>query len=321
MNLGAFDLNLLKVLHALLTERHVTRAAERLGRSQPAVSNALQRLRQSLGDDLLVRSPNGLALTPRAQLLQQPLRDLLALVDDTVLGPSPFDPATTDGVFRVALPDRLTIAIVPPLFERLHRAAPRLALQIVTADRDHAVELLNADAIDAFVGWVDDPPQHLHSEFLLDEAPFCVMRRGHPLTRRKRFTIAALLSYPHLAVSAAGGRTQIFDDRLAQHGLARHAQVILTSFTAVPHILRGSDMVGVFTRFAAEAFLPGDGLIKRPLPLDVGNITTSLIWHARYERDPRHAWLRAQITSVCKTISGMTIGRTAARRATARSRD
>lgn len=320
MNLGAFDLNLLKVLHALLTERHVTRAAERLGRSQPAVSNALQRLRQSLGDDLLVRSPNGLALTPRAQLLQQPLRDLLALVDDTVLGPSPFDPATTDGVFRVALPDRLTIAIVPPLFERLHRAAPRLALQIVTADRDHAVELLNADAIDAFVGWVD-PPQHLHSEFLLDEAPFCVMRRDHPLTRRKRFTIAALLSYPHLAVSAAGGRTQIFDDRLAQHGLARHAQVILTSFTAVPHILRGSDMVGVFTRFAAEAFLPGDGLIKRPLPIDVGNITTSLIWHARYERDPRHAWLRAQITSVCKTISGMTIGRTAARRATARSRD
>lgn len=316
MNLGAFDLNLLKVLSALLTERHVTRAAERLGRSQPAVSNALQRLRQSLGDELLVRSPNGLALTPRAELLQQPLRELLALVDDAVLGPSPFDPATTDGIFRVALPDRLTIAIVPRLFERLHRAAPRLVLQIVTADRDHAVELLNAETIDAFVGWVDDPPPHLHSEFLLDEAPFCVMRRGHPLARRKPFTMAALLSYPHLAISAASGRTQIFDDRLARHGLERHAQVILTSFTAVPHMLRGSDMVGVFTRFAADAFAATDGLIKRPLPLDVGNITTSLIWHARNDRDPRHAWLRAQIASVCKTISGKPT-----RRAAARSRD
>lgn len=313
MNLGAFDLNLLKVLNALLTERHVTRAAEQLGRSQPAVSNALQRLRRSLGDELLVRSPDGFALTPRAQMLQQPLRDLLALVDDTVLGAPAFDPATADGVFRLALPDRLTIAIVPHLFERLHRAAPRLALRIVTADRDHAVDLLNADSIDAFVGWVDNPPPHLHSEFLLDEAPFCVMRRGHPLAKRKRFTMAALLGYPHLAVSAAGGRTQIFDDRLAQHGLERHAQVILTSFTAVPHMLRGSDMVGVFTRFAAESFSATNGLVKRPLPLDVGNITTNLIWHARNDRDPRHAWLRAQITSVCKTIRGKPARRPSAR--------
>lgn len=306
MSLGAFDLNLLKVLHALLTERHVTRAAQRLGRSQPAVSNALQRLRRSLNDELLVRAPQGLALTPRAQLLQQPLRDLLALVDGTVLGPPAFDPATADGIFRVALPDRLTIAIVPLLFARLHHAAPRLVLQIVTADRDHAAALLNADAIDAFVGWVDDPPPHLHSEFLLDEAPFCVMRHGHPLAKHKRFTMSALLGYPHLAVSAAGGRTQIFDDRLAQHGLERHAQVILTSFTAVPQMLRGSDMVGVFTRFAAEAFSASDGLAKRPLPLDVGNITTKLIWHARNERDPRHAWMRGQIVSVCKEISAAT---------------
>ena len=314
MNLATFDLNLLKVLNALLTERHITRAAEQLGRSQPAVSNALQRLRHSLGDELLVRTPSGFALTPRASLLRQPLHDLLALVDGAVLGPQPFDPATTDGIFRVALPDRLTIAIVPPLFERLHKAAPRLALQIVTADRDHAVELLDADGIDAFVGWVDDPQPHLHSEFLLDEAPFCVMRRGHPLAKRKRFTMAMLLDYPHLAVSAAGGPTQIFDDRLAKHGLERHAEVILTSFTAVPHMLRGSDMIGVFTRFAADAFTAADGLVKRPLPLDVGNITTNLIWHARNDRDPRHAWLRAQITSVCKTIRDLSRQAPATRR-------
>src|SRR5512143_2207680 len=114
MNLSSLDFNLLKVLDALIAERNVTRAGKRLGRSQPAVSNALQRLRHLLGDDLLVRGPNGFVLTPRAEAIREPLREAMALMENC-FGETQFDPAKAAGVFRLSTPDRLSIALLPPL--------------------------------------------------------------------------------------------------------------------------------------------------------------------------------------------------------------
>lgn len=296
MNFGDFDLNLLKTLNALLTERHVTRAAESLGRSQPAVSNALQRLRTALGDELLVRSPKGLALTARAEKLQKPLRDLLALIENNVFGAAPFKPDSAEGLFRISMPDRLTIAVVPTLLERLQKLAPKISLHVITADRDQALQRLNGEEIDLFIGWIKDVPHYLNSEFLADEMPYCVMRRGHRLMKpRAQFTLDAVLSHPHLVVSASNNRTQIFDDLLEKRGLNRHARVTLTNFTAVPHLLKQSDMIGVFTKLAADAFSKSFGLAKRPLPEDVGKIATYMIWQARNDRDQRHAWMRQQV--------------------------
>jgi DNA-binding transcriptional LysR family regulator len=169
MPLRNFDFNLLKTLDALLEERNVTRAGARLGRSQPAVSNALHRLRGLLGDDLLVRGAGGLVLTPRAEALRQPLREAMTMVGDCLFQAAAFDPAHATGVCRISMPDRLTLAVIPPLLDRLRQQAPNLDLHVRTADRQQALDLIEADQIDLALGWFDDMPRHLSAEFLLDE--------------------------------------------------------------------------------------------------------------------------------------------------------
>jgi len=296
-----FDFNLLKVLDALIAERNVTRAGERIGRSQPAVSNSLHRLRKLLGDDLLVRGANGLVLTRRAEALRQPLREAIALVDDCFFQEASFDPALATGVYRISTPDRLTLAVIPPLFDRLRRVAPNMDLLVMTADRQQALDLLDQDRIDIALGWFDEMPRHLSAEFLLGEDLYCVFRRGHPILKPKsKFNIEAVLSFPHLIVSATGGRRAIFDDLLSRHNLQRHALVAVSNFTAVPHLLAGSDMIGVFTKLASDVFEKSFGLLKRRVPLDVGKIATNMAWHARSKRDRKHMWLRQQIKAVYK---------------------
>ncbi len=303
MNLGNIDFNLLKVLDALVTERNVTRAGKRLGRSQPAVSNALQRLRQLLGDDVLVRGPHGLVLTPRADAIREPLREALSLIETCLAREPKFDPASATGVFRLSTPDRLSLALVPPLLARLQKSAPNMALQVITADRQQALDLLDQDRTDLALGWLNEKPSHFSSEPMLEEKLFCVFRREHPILRRSvKFDIATVLSYPHLVVSATGQRAAIFDELLARHGLRRHALVAVTNFTAVPSLLSRSDMIGVFTELAAEVFQKSFNLAKRPVPVDVGNIATNMVWHVRYDRDRKHAWLREQIKAVYRSF-------------------
>ncbi|MDI1345966.1 MAG: LysR family transcriptional regulator [Pseudolabrys sp.] len=301
MPLKNFDFNLLKTLDALIEERNVTRAGARLGRSQPAVSNALHRLRVLLGDDLLVRGAGGLVLTPRAEALRQPLREAMTLVGDCLFQAAAFDPAHATGVCRISMPDRLTLAVIPPLLDRLRQQAPNLDLHVRTADRQQALDLIEADQIELALGWFDDMPRHLSAEFLLDEYLYCVFRSGHPILKpRSKFAIEAVLAFPHLVVSATGGRRAIFDDLLSRYSLKRHALVSVSNFTAVPHLLARSDMIGVFSKLASDVFEKSFGLVTRRIPLDIGKIATNMVWHARSERDRKHAWLRQQIRAVYK---------------------
>jgi DNA-binding transcriptional LysR family regulator len=299
VNINNLDFNLLKVLDALIVERSVTRAGRRLSRSQPAVSNALQRLRHLFGDELLVRGPAGFTLTPRAEALRGPLHDALLLLENFVAEEPSLDPAKATGVIRLSTPDRLSLALVPPLFARMQRYAPSMALQVMTADRQQALDLLDANRIDLALGWLDEKPSHLQVEFMMDESLHCVFRRDHPIVRRKsKFDIANVLSYPHLVVSATGMRRAIFDDLLLRHRLRRDALVAVTNFTVVPQLLLRSEMIGVFTSLAAEVFHAAFGLAKRPIPIDVGKISTSMVWPLRFEKDKKHEWVRQQIKAV-----------------------
>jgi DNA-binding transcriptional LysR family regulator len=304
MDLGNVDFNLLKVLDALISERNVTRAGVRLGRSQPAVSNALGKLRKILGDDLLVRGPNGFILTPRAEAIRTPLREAIGLAESCLAGEAQFNPATATGVFRLSTPDRLSIAVVPTLFDRLRKLTPNMSLQVLTADRKQALDLLDQDRTDIALGWLDEKPGHLNAEFMLPEKLFCVFRRDHPiLNRGVKFDIAAVLSFPHVIVSATGNRVAIFDDLLLRHGLRRKALVAVSNFTAVPHLLARSDMIGVFTELASNVFERSFKLAKRAVPINVGKISTNMVCHHRNDSDRKHVWLRRQIKAVYEAFN------------------
>jgi LysR family transcriptional regulator, mexEF-oprN operon transcriptional activator len=298
-----FDLNLLTVLDALIAERNVTRAGHQLSRSQPAISNSLHRLRGLLRDDLFVRGPDGLILTPRAEAIREPLREIMTLINESIIEEASFDPARATGVYRISMPDRLTVAIVPPLMERLTKSAPAMELHVMTADRRHAIDLLEQDRVDLAVGWFDEKPRILHSEFLADEELYCIYRPGHPITRSNRKAgIKTILSYPHLIVSATGERSAIFDGFLERYNLRRQAHISVSNYTVVPHLLRHSDMIAVLTKLAADVFERSYGLEKRRVPIEFGRISTNMVWHARSDRDSKQAWLRRQIKAAYNSL-------------------
>ena len=180
-----FDLNLLTVLDTLIAERNVTRTGHQLSRSQPAISNSLHRLRDLLRDDLLVRGPDGLILTPRAEAIREPLREIMTLIDANILQEATFDPGLAAGVYRISMPDRLALAVVPPLMARFKKMAPAIDLHLMTADRRHALDLLEQDHVDLALGWFDEKPRNTNSEFLGDEELYCVFRKGHPIAKSR----------------------------------------------------------------------------------------------------------------------------------------
>lgn len=296
MDLSRIDLNLLKVLDALIEERSVTRAGERLGRTQPAVSNALARLRTLTGDRLLVRSPGGLALTPRAEAMREPLKEFMRLAETCLGDNGGFEPRTASGILTVAMPNRLALPVLPRLARGLAAEAPGLSLQVVTADREPALALLTDGVAEIAIGWHQTPPPHCPTEALFEDRFVCLLRKGHLLAEAMDAPdLERLLGYPHVLVSAIGRRRAIFDEMLAERGLERKVAVALSNYAAVPFLLEASDMVGVFLERSAAFYRDRFSLETRPLPIDLPPIATSMAWHRRNEEDARNRWVRQLI--------------------------
>jgi DNA-binding transcriptional LysR family regulator len=225
------------------------------------------------------------------------------LIEESIVQETTFDPALATGVCRISMPDRLALAMVPPLMARLTKMAPAIDLHLMTADRRHALDLLEQDHVDLALGWFDEKPRNTNSEFLGDEELYCVFRKGHPIAKsraksRPKANIDRILSFPHLIVSATGGRSAIFDDLLARYNLKRQAHVSVSNYTAVPHLLKQSDMIAVLTKSPSDVLERSFGLMKFRVPFEVGKIATNMIWHSRNERDGKQAWLRKQIKAV-----------------------
>lgn len=300
-----FDLNLMVILHALLEERSVTRTGKRLGRTQSAISNALKRLRDLLGDPLFVRTPNGLRPTSRALELAPIVARIVEDAASCIAQPNDFDPTTAQAQFTIGAPDRFSLPIFLPLLERIGRIAPDIVINLRTTDRDYAIRLIEAEEIDLAMGWFDQTPPHIASLFAYEDRFVCLCRQGHPLLEGGgRPALEDILAFSHLVVSSTGDRRAAFDAVLRQHGHQRTIAATLMSFTIVPELLSQSDLVGVFTDRTAAYFVARTGLISVPVPLEVSPIANHLIWHRRFEKDRAHSWLRAEILSACAADSG-----------------
>jgi LysR family transcriptional regulator, nod-box dependent transcriptional activator len=297
-SLYGVDMNLLVALDALLCEQNVTRAAARLGVTQPAMSNALARLRRLLDDEILVRVGREWQLTPKARAVKEPLERMLGIARDEVLGPAPFDHASSQRRFRIATANSSAVILVAPLVARLSRVAPGVVVQVVPVGSPRN-DLLDRPDVDVlllpdFYG-IAHPNVHL-----LSLEWTCLVDVNHPFSG-DRFDRASFVEYPHVVYEHDGVATQAHSSLVA-HGLDGSGHVIVDDFILIPFLLQGSHFVGLLQDALAERILGGMSLRRVKAPVPLPGVRINMYWNARNEHDPAHQWLREQMLEIGQQI-------------------
>jgi DNA-binding transcriptional LysR family regulator len=292
MRLAGIDLNLLTSLDALLESQSVTRAARRLGVTQPAVSHALRRLRDLLGDELLVRTPKGMRPTPRAIELRPAVRAAIDAAEVVLQAAPGFDPATAERAFVVAMADQASFLLMPPLFERLSREAPGIRLEL----RPGPIDALG-DEVDLLIGVFRDRPAGIRDEPLFHEEFACVIRKGSAAARGP-FDLKRYLALPHLLVAPRGRPGSPLDDALARAGQRRRVVLTVPHFLVAPHVIASSDLVWTAPTGLARAFAELLPLAIREPPFHTPGFDVVMRWHVRLDRDAGLAWLRRMLREV-----------------------
>lgn len=296
-DLTRIDLNLLLVLHQLLRHRHVSRAAEVLGLTQPAVSNALRRLRALLGDELLVRAPGGMQPTPHALRLAEPVAQALALLQDALSQRASFAPANSERVFTVAMSDVGEIYFLPVLVPALAQDAPGVTLRTVSLQGPALAEALASGAIDLALGSLPQLRAGFYQQALFRQRYVCLMRAGHPGARQP-LGRAAFQSFDHVRVEAPGtGHAQV-EEHLARLALRRRVRLTVPNFVALGHVLASTDLVATVPERFAERVCASLGLLARPLPVKAPHSIIHQFWHTGMHADAGHQWLRARIAGL-----------------------
>lgn len=312
VHLRTFDLNLLKVLDAVMSERNITRAAHRLALTQPAVSNALRRLREALGDDLLIRNGRILEPTDRGLELWTAVQEALQRLQ-TSLAPSVFDPAHATTAFVLTLADATGAELMPGLVEAITAQAPNVSLRVVpltTRDPRRMLEEGQADlAIGHFPSVLADLTARAQSgelvsyqhQRLFSSDYVCVMRQDHPLTREP-LTLAHFCEARHMLVSFSGRAYGFVDEALALLGRSRRVVLTVNQFFTAGKVVINSDLLTVLPRHFVNVTGFADRLALRELPFEVSAIQVDALWHQRHNSSSAHAWLRAQVTALAARV-------------------
>ena len=294
-HLRSVDLNLLVILEALLAERHLSRAAQRLHMSQPAVSHALARLRQLLGDPLLLRGKGGFRPTARALELARPLADALQSVR-CVLGGAGFEASSAQRVFRLAMSDYGAALVLPALLRRLRVEAPGIDLVISSASRPAMLAGLQDGELDLALGVFAQLPEQLHSDVLFEETFACALDPAS-LAPGTQWNLDTYLARPHVLVASTdGGMAAEVDAALAKLGRTRRIAVRLPHWTVASELLKGTDLILTVAQRALQAE-EGKGWMVQAPPFAIAPFAFELVRHHRAEGDAGIAWLRAAIAA------------------------
>ena len=291
-NLSRLDLNLLVAFDALLTERSVTRAAARIGLGQSAMSHNLARLRTLFGDELLTRGADGMRPTPRALALADPVRVTLSQIQAAVLQREVFDPATADRTFRIGLADSIEVAVIPSLLARLSETAPAVSLRLRPIDRRTILEDLDTGRLDLGIGVFDQGQIHHKRRALYSENFLCLFNPAR-VNFVPPLSLEDYLSVPHVLTSLTDDTHGAVDQALAKLKLRRSIALTTPGFLAVPFVLRRVPVITTMPSRLARYFADAFGLATSPAPIELPNFTISLLWHASFDHDPGHVWLRA----------------------------
>jgi DNA-binding transcriptional LysR family regulator len=298
MDVAGFDLNLLKAFDALFAERHVTRAGQRIGLSQPAMSGALIRLREVFNDELFVRSPTGMQPTPRADDLAGPISSALRVIR-SVLQDDGFDPATADHIITIAMTDYAAFVLLPPLLARLAVEAPHLDVRIRGIfGKDEVVDLLDSGEVSLALSVPVDASARILTHPLFREGFACIARPGHPAFAEGA-DIEAFAAAPHLLVSPEGDRAGLVDRRLAALGLARRVVLSLPQFLVAPFVVADTDLIATLASRVARRFAAANvGIVVHEPPIALSDWPLAMMWHRRVDDHPATSWMRDCIAGI-----------------------
>lgn len=294
MNVRDLDLNLLRVFDAVLRGRSVTAAAAQLALTQPAVSNALARLRNVFGDALFLRTPRGMEPTPFARELAGPVRQALALLESALAHGPGFDPATSSRNFRFYMSDLGQIEFLPPLVERLSRIAPNVRLEAVALELEDISHALAAGSLDVAMGFLPGLGAPVRRKALFRDPYVCLLRAGHPietLTRRK------FLEASHALVSYRGGH-RVIEEALERAGLSRRIVLRVPHFTVVPMVLERTDLILTLPARVARVYERSGGFKLLSPPVPIPSAEVAVHWHERFDADSGNRWLREQLIAL-----------------------
>ena len=294
INLRAIDLNLLTVFQALMREGNVTRAGDRIGLGQSAVSHALGRLRHVTGDELFVRVGRVMEPTERAKSLMRDIDPALAQIETALRSGRVFNPETAEPVFRIGLTDDLQIALLPRLAEALRRTMPRSKLVTITADYKSAGSLLERGVVTTAMGYLPDLPANakVRSLRLVD---YRVLRADRV---RSKLTLEAYCERPHVLVTYAGDLRGLVDDQLENNGRSRNVVFSVPQFGTLPSILAKTDYLATVPAYVARAFTALGGVRNEALPMASPTFDVSIAWRLVANNDPAEVILRKTMMSV-----------------------
>ncbi len=294
VNIGSVDLNLLVALKALLDEKHVSRAAEKAGLSQPAMSRALGRLRILFKDPLLVRGAGGMSLTARATDLQQPLQQILNEIGHIISTPT-IEPAEMKGELVIATRDFEMASVLPDAIRRITKEAPGLTLRIVPLVGDD-LSPLEQHQVDFVIAGTDSSSASLSRKVLFKDNFVCLVSADNPVVKQK-FTLEKFLQSKHCLITITDFRPGMVDRYLHQQGKKREATVRVPHFLAASYLVENSDFIVTVPRRLGVMLAQQKKLAMLDLPFQVPSFQVYLYWHNRNQNNPMHKWLRKMITA------------------------
>jgi DNA-binding transcriptional LysR family regulator len=295
VDLKDIDLNLLVVFTQLLQERRVSAVAEKMGLTQPAVSNALTRLRRLLGDELFLRTSRGMEPTPYAYQLAEPIAYALSTIHSTLNHRTTFDPAKSTRKFTIAMSDVGEISFLPILMDKLERIAPGVSVSTVRNTAVNLQDEMEAGHLDLAVGLLPQLKSGFFQRRLFKARYVCMFRKGHALDKEDAMTLEEFSAADHVVViSPESGHAQV-NESIERKGVRRKIRLTVPHFLAVGHIVATTNMVAtVPAGYAQESAIPfGLKYVDHPMPLP--EIGINLFWHARFHREPGNQWLRGVI--------------------------
>lgn len=301
MNLRSLDLNLLLVFDAIYVERSISKAAHKLNLSQPAVSNALARLRDRLNDPLFERNSQGMSPTPRAKVLKEPIHQALDLLERSLRSDDRFDYASSVREFVIAVEDYGETVILPRLVDWLANAAPGVRIVIRPEPSALLKEAMRDGSVDLALDYFVLPDSGFNNKCVLTETLVSLTRQDHPEIG-ERLSLESYLEQRHVVIAPRGRTAPMIDRALSKRGMKRKISLTVPHFLSMPTVVQSSNMICTLPRRMAYKYADHFRLKVHAVPVDTPEFPIFLIWHHSFDADPGHQWLRNHLIGLCQSL-------------------